>query len=256
VGRSPHASIKVLPATPREGAFSSSGRMVRAGSTPSSANNSAPGSATAGLGEGFGFWGNAIVGGGGDKNGSAVGTSPDAAGSGPGRFNEAAIAVGAPNGLLFAKRKKSPWKGPVLNSSIFGNSSSSASGASLGSPAVGISRLGASNSDGRVLNLGLRDLARRARGGENGQGGKGSTGRRKSQIIEEEEEDENVVGEAVLAEEDEDEEVIEEVDEFSDVEDGLKRGESVHSIVMWDDPPQLALGAAPGTEMGNGLNLK
>lgn len=66
-------------------------------------------------------------------------------------------------------------------------------------------------------------------------------GKRKSQIIEEEEED--VPEQAVIEEEDEDEDDgdIEEVEEFSDVEENLGRGERVSSVVIWDDPPDLSL---------------
>ena len=204
-GKSPHASIKVLPATPREGAFSSSGRMIRAGSTPTSTNNSAPTSATLGPVGGFevGF-----------KNAE-----------GGNRFNEAAIGVGAPNGVLFAKRKKSPFKGPMLNSGLFGSSTS----APVVSPALGVSR---PSSDNRLL--GLRDFARKGRGNNSDADAVAKASRRKSNVIEEEEEEEEdaAVG-MTLAEEDE--EAVEEVDEFSDVEEGLGRGERVHSVVMWDE---------------------
>ena len=223
-GRSPHASIKVLPATPREGVFSSSGRMVRAGSTPTSANNSVPNSATAGRGS-FEL----------DYPGRKSGE----------RFNEAAIGVGAPNGLLFAKRKKSPFKGPTLNSSLFGTTVS----APLGSPAVGTGR----GSSDNKLNLGFRDFARRARGNETSTNNANKANRRKSNIIEEEEEEDDD-GQGMIVPE-EDEEAIEEVDEFSDVEDGLRRGESVHSIVVWDHDGQggggggaMQLGTLKGSE--------
>ena len=62
-------------------------------------------------------------------------------------------------------------------------------------------------------NLGLHDLNRSTSGRSN-------KARRKSQIIEEEEEGEN-------------EETIEEVDAFDPVD--LARGERVHSITIWDD---------------------
>ena len=216
-GRSPHASIKVLPATPREGAFSSSGRMIRAaGSTPASANNSAPNSATTGPAGGFehGF-------------GGSGGAGKAESGN---RFNEAAIGIGAPNGMLFAKRKKSPFKGPMLNSSLFGNLTT----APMGSPAVGAGGGGRVASDNR-FNMGLREFARRARGSDASNGGNsvGKAGRRKSNIIEEEEEEEE--GEEGMVAPEEDEEAVEEVDEFSDVEEGLMRGERVHSIVVWDE---------------------
>jgi hypothetical protein len=72
------------------------------------------------------------------------------------------------------------------------------------------------------------DLARRSSGAR-------KASRRKSQIIEEEEED---------MEEDE----IEEVEAFSPVD--LARGESVHSISVWDDPPDQ-LKADYGKERGS-----
>ena len=167
-GRSPHASIKVLPATPREGAFSSSGRMIRtgafgAGTPPASVRGGVSGSALRSVG--------------GSEAAGSRDQSVDSTGAGGGRFNEAAIGVGAPNGVLFAKRRKSPFKGPMLNSGLFGTST----GAPLGSPAVG----GRAGSD-QKMNMGLRDVARRKRDSA----GESGTGRRKSNIIEEEEEEE------------------------------------------------------------------
>lgn len=101
---------------------------------------------------------------------------------------------------MFARRKKSAFKGPSLNSSFFG----SVVGSAQGSPMV----RNREGSEGR-LNLGLRDLARRSSGAKR-------NSRRKSQIIEEEEEED-----------------VEEVEAFSPVD--LARGESVHSITVWDD---------------------
>ena len=202
-GKSPHASIKVLPATPRDGAFSSSGRMTRAplSRTESTDDKSVPVS----------------------------------------RFNEAAIGVGAPNGVLFAKRRKGAFKGPMLNSSLFGNGA----GAALGSPAMG----GAGRaSSGDKMNLAFRELTRRARGTESDNASPMGT-RRKSNIIEEEEEEEDDPRhEMELAEEDE--EAIEEVDEFSDVEEGLQRGERVHSIVLWDEP-EVGKGSQPDLRLAD-----
>lgn len=120
--------------------------------------------------------------------------------------NEVAISQMNPQsngtGVLFARRKKSPFKGPMLNSNFFGVNI----GPSQGSPAIRMRE----SSDGKI-NLGLRDLTRRT----------GDKSRRKSQIIEEEEEEEAEDGD------------IEEVDQFPPVEVG--RGESVHSITIWDD---------------------
>lgn len=70
------------------------------------------------------------------------------------------------------------------------------------------------------MNLSLLDTSGARRGPKAKQ--------RKSQIIEEEDED------GVAGGEDE-EEQVEEVDDFSPID--LRRGESVHSIVIWDDPP-------------------
>lgn len=201
-GKSPHASIKVLPATPREGAFSSSGRMMRAA------------------------W---------SKNDSTLESAPVS------RFNEAAIGVGAPNGVLFAKRRKGAFKGPMLNSSLFENGA----GVPLGSPAIGGGKMGS----GDKMNHAFRELTRRARGSDTDNASPMGT-RRKSNIIEEEEEEvEDDTGHGIeLAEEDED--AIEEVDEFSDVEEGLGRGERVHSIVLWDEP-EIGKGSQPDLRLAD-----
>jgi hypothetical protein len=134
---------------------------------------------------------------------------------------------------MFAKRGKKAFKGPLLNSSLFAGERSS----SLGSPAVGASmnRMG---SEGR-LNLGLRDLAKRARGGSGE-----NTAHRKSLILEEEEEEEELADQALI-EEDED---VEEVEDFSDVETNLRRGERVHSVVFYDEPLESA-----GLDVRDGL---
>ena len=179
VGRSPHTSVKVLPATTSAAAgkgFRSDGRMHTVPSAATSVSNG-------------------------------------------GKWEEAAIAMGKEGvgGVMFAKRKKNVFKGPMLNSSLFGSSgSSNGGGGSLGSPAIG---------------AGLRGLARRARG--EGGGEVGSRGERKSQIIEEEEEEEG--NEKAILEEEEEDGEVEEVDEFSDVEVGLSRGERVSSVVFWDE---------------------
>ena len=126
------------------------------------------------------------------------------------------------SGVMFARRKKSPFKGPMLNSAFF---SASAIPAAFGSPAI----LGAGvrqreGSDGKP-NPGLKDVV----GG--GVNRKGSTSkRRKSQIIEEEEEDEE---EAVLEQGEEEDEDVEEVEAFQAVH--LGRGERLDSITIWND---------------------
>lgn len=105
---------------------------------------------------------------------------------------------------MFARRKKSTFKGPSLAPAFFGVNV----GTGQASPALR-SREG---SDGK-LNISLRDLAERS------SGSKGA--KRRSQIIEEEEEED-------------DEDAVEEVDAFTPVD--LAKGERVHSITVWDDP--------------------
>jgi hypothetical protein len=168
-GRSPHASIKVLPATPITNSHFLSG-IKRA-------ENSLPGS---------------------EADHSTIPRSAD----------EPAPPLSTPStGLVFARRKKSAFKGPALNSGLFG--------LNVGSAQASPSLRNREGSAGR-LNLGLHDLNRSTSGRSN-------KARRKSQIIEEEEEEE----------EEENEEVIEEVDAFDPVD--LGRGERVHSITIWDD---------------------
>jgi hypothetical protein len=166
-GRSPHASIKVLPATPTTNShFLSTMRRDK---------NSLTGS---------------------EVDYSALSRLAD----------ETAPVLSTPStGLVFARRKKSAFKGPALNGALFG--------LNVGSGQASPSLRAREGSAGR-LNLGLHDLNRSASGQSN-------KVRRKSQIIEEEEE------------EDEDEEAIEEVDAFDPVD--LARGERVHSITIWDD---------------------
>lgn len=120
--------------------------------------------------------------------------------------NESGPILSTPStGLVFARRKKSAFKGPALNGAM--------SGLNVGGAQASPSLRNRDGSAGR-LNLGLSDLNRSASGRSN-------KARRKSQIIEEEEEDE------------ENEEAIEEVDAFDPVD--LARGERVHSITIWDD---------------------
>lgn len=110
--------------------------------------------------------------------------------------------------VMFARRKKSAFKGPMINSNVLGSSVGPSSPAMFGN-------------GGRVreasathLNMGLLD-ARPQRAARAPQ--------RKSLIITEEDE-----------EEPEQEEEVEEVEAFPPVD--LRRGESVHSIVFIDDP--------------------
>lgn len=120
--------------------------------------------------------------------------------------------------VLFARRKKSPFKGPMLNSSAFGTTPASSFGSGgPGSPAL-FAR-GREASAGH-LNIGLLDV-RPQRPAKPTQ--------RKSMVITEEDEDED---EDALVEEDE--EAIEEVEEFPPID--LGRGERVDSIIFVDDP--------------------
>jgi hypothetical protein len=84
LSKSPHNSIKVLPATPTSSAFPSNIRLVRTGgvNTP-----------------------------------SFLASAPDAFGTAP------PASPGFPSGLVFAKRKRSPFKGPMLNVNTQGGNS-------------------------------------------------------------------------------------------------------------------------------------
>jgi len=116
---------------------------------------------------------------------------------------------------MFARRKKSPFKGPMLNPAFF---TASTIPAAFGSPAI-VNGRSRDASDGH-LNLGLKGFM-------NGHKRQNSS-KRKSQIIEEEEEDDqHPIGE-------EEEEDIEEVDAFAAVK--LGRGERVQSITILNDP--------------------
>ena len=161
--RSPHPSIKVLPATPSAStAFPSNIRVVRSS---------------------FG-----------NNRGSA--------------FYEASPNVengihGAPGsgGIVFARRKKSAFKGPMLNTSLAAHTVPGG----LGTP-----DFRARENSGPQKHLGVsRSMS-----------GRSGSRKRDSVVIEEEDE--------------EAEEEAEEVEAFSPVEVG--RGESVHSITVWDEP--------------------
>jgi len=180
--RSPHSSIKVLPVTPTVNAFPSNVRMVRKPHDPDASSQPRP---LSGIRD--------------DASNPAGTPHSDAFGS----------------GLVFAKRKKTAFKGPLLNAAFFSGSSVPAT---VGSPAFvgGRNREG---SDGR-MNLGFKELM-----------GRRGSGKRKSQIIEEEEEDEDEAGHGAIGEEDEEE--IEEVDAFQAIR--LNKGERVESITIWND---------------------
>lgn len=163
VGRSPHASIKVLPATPSTSTFPAGIRNTRAGSN---------------------------------------GDLDDSSGTG--------------SSVMFARRKKSLFKGPMLSSSALARNDATTNG--LGSPALFMNR-NREPSAGQ-LNLGLLDAAsRRAK----------RAPQRKSMVITEEEEEPE---EETIAEDESSD--IEEVEVFPPVD--LRRGESVQSIIFLDDP--------------------
>ncbi|EXJ65198.1 CAMK/CAMKL/MARK protein kinase [Cladophialophora yegresii CBS 114405] len=191
-GRSPHSSIKVLPVTPTANAFPSNIRLVR---TPRGSDAGLQPRPLSGVG-------------GADLLGPPPGTPQ-------------ANAFGS--NVMFARRKKSPCKGPTLNSAFF---SASTIPAAFGSPAVlgggGGGARQREGSDGKP-NLGLKDFI-------GGAHRKGSSSKRKSQIIEEEEEEEE--GQAVVLEEEEDEDV-EEVEAFQAIH--LNKGERLDSITIWND---------------------
>ena len=216
-GRSPHPSIKVLPVTPATASFPSNIRIVRSpprrplsgtfrgGYVHMSSSTETP--AVPSL--------SSIT-----SNGSLLNTN-------------SRISTGTSDrlgGVMFAKRKKHTFKGPTLNSAAFFGLGSAGQGKispgpkDLTPPFMPREREG---SDGK-LNLGLRDLARRA-------SGKGPSSRRKSQIIEEEDEEEHHRHSNIL-EEDEEEEEIEEVEAFSPIEADMERGEMIQSVNIWEDP--------------------
>ncbi|EXJ95932.1 CAMK/CAMKL/MARK protein kinase [Capronia coronata CBS 617.96] len=221
--RSPRSSIKVLPATPTVNTMPSTYRLATVaprGLEASAQNRPVLGALP------------------GTSDGSASGL-----GSGPATPQASTFG----SGVMFARRKKSPFKGPMLNSSFF---SASTLPAALGSPAIVAGR----NREGSAgkMNLGLKDLVgRTGSGGVGGVGGGAGAGKRKSQIIEEEEEEEEdddavaannprrhvsngTGGDGLLEGEDEDEEEeVEEVEAFNAIE--LNKGERVESITIWDD---------------------
>jgi serine/threonine protein kinase len=86
--KSPHNSVKVLPATPTSSSFPSNIRLVRTGGGGSGALSLNPASIAEGN--------------------SAFGAVPPP-------------SPGFPSGLVFAKRKKSPFKGPMLNTNTQGS---------------------------------------------------------------------------------------------------------------------------------------
>ncbi|ERF75929.1 hypothetical protein EPUS_01295 [Endocarpon pusillum Z07020] len=160
--RSPHTSIKVLPATP-----SASTKLP---------SNVRPGRPSLG-----------------NSEGSVYNEATPVAGSGDHGFSGS-------SGLVFARRKKSAFKGPMLNTSLFAHSVPGGSGT------PGLRGREDSRPD---RHLGVRRST----------SGRSRSRKRRSVVIEEEEE--------------EDEQEAEEVEAFSPVE--IRRGESVHSIMIWDE---------------------
>ncbi|KAL2439103.1 Serine/threonine-protein kinase ppk16 [Exophiala dermatitidis] len=256
--RSPHSSIKVLPATPTTASNNFYRLATSAADRSESHNNNKP----------------AFLNLSGTRNNDET---PFGGFPGPGTPQAGTFGSGSGTGVMFARRKKSPFKGPMLNSAFFSAPSSTVP-AAFGSPAIMAGRH-REGSDGK-LNLGLRDLVGRGRGGRSGLGGgtgpgTGSgagSGKRKSQIIEEE--DEDGAEQAVMEEDEpgtttrtdgvddesrpygpvmegveehdgdeEDEEEVEEVDAFPAIE--LNKGERVESITIWND---VSAGSGSGND--------
>lgn len=218
-GRSPHPSIKVLPVTPSTVSFPSNIRIVR----------NPPQRPLSGT-----FRGGYVH----MSDTPPVPSLTPITSNGSGSLHSTASTTlsDRAGAVIFAKRKKHTFKGPMLNSAAFfglgsvGEGKSSPGFKSLTPSFMPRDREG---SDGK-LNLGLRDIARRA-------SGKGGTSRRKSQnqIIEEEEDEEESHRHSNILEEDEEDEEgedeVEEVEAFSPVEADLERGETIHSVNIWDD---------------------
>ncbi|KIV94688.1 hypothetical protein PV10_02432 [Exophiala mesophila] len=186
VARSPHSSIKVLPATPTTNIFSSNIRHGR----------NAKGDLTS-------------------QPRPVSGTYDDSL-----RPPLTPQANPFGSGVMFARRKKSPFKGPGLNAAFF---SGSGVPAAIGSPAI-VNNRHREGSDGSI-NRGFRGMTNGLH--------RPDTGKRKSQIIEEEEEDDypGHGGGGLEGHDEEDE--IEEVDAFPAVK--LGRGERVQSITILDE---------------------
>lgn len=119
-------------------------------------------------------------------------------------------------GVMFAKRKRSPFKGPMLNPAFF---SAGSVPAAFGSPAIVAGRH-REGSDGKTSRA-LRDVV-----------GRRGSQKRKSQIIEEEEEDAEQ-HHTLREEEEEEEDEVEEVEAFQAIE--LNKGERVESITIWNE---------------------
>jgi hypothetical protein len=127
----------------------------------------------------------------------------------------------------------------MLNAAFF---SAGSVPAAFGSPAVVVGGTDREGSDGK-MNHAFGSFLSAGSGVGVGRRASGRGSRRKSQIIEEEEED--GLGHGVIGEEEEDE--VEEVDAFQAVE--LGKGERVQSITIWDDVE----GEAEGDDVVGGL---
>ncbi|KAK5293405.1 hypothetical protein LTR99_009851 [Exophiala xenobiotica] len=189
--RSPHNSIKVLPHTPTTNSFPSNVRIVRTPRGPEASLQPRP---LSGIQD-------------------------------EGLLSSSTPHHGFGSGLMFTKRKRSPFKGPMLNAAFF---SAGSVPAAFGSPAVVVGGTDREGSDGK-MNHAFGSFLSAGSGVGVGRRASGKGSRRKSQIIEEEEED--GLGHGVIGEEEEDE--VEEVDAFQAVE--LGKGERVQSITIWDD---------------------
>lgn len=182
---SPHNSVKVLPATPTFGGFPSNIRVVRA---PSEKANGQEGL------RGYQHFNNESFRN--NRNES---------------FNPPISAFAPSSPLIFAKRRKTPFRGPALTL-----------GASAFSPAFG-GRAKGLGTDG-ARSEGSRDSSAGRKGSPNGNMG-GDSG----EIIEEEGEYEEEEDGDIMEKEEEDEEEVEEVDNFSPVNAGI--GERVVEVV-------------------------
>ena len=176
---SPHASVKVLPATPTFGGFPSNIRVVRAPSTQDRPSR------------GYQHL---------NTDNFRLNTQVESF-----HHSGQTLAPGSP--IVFAKRRKTPFRGPALN---LGSSNFSPS---FGKGIRGTDR---SRSEGSTRESSM------GRSGING------TGRHSGEIIEEEEEDDFDVDGPFNEEDD-----IEEVDTFSPVNAGL--GEKVVEVVYEGD---------------------
>lgn len=161
---------------------------------------------------------------------------------------------------MFARRKKTAFKGPHLNAGLFSHQS----GPALGSPALfARNREGSDHTASRLFSRNKRSAGSAGSAGASAGGSLAipeephTPGKRKSVIVEEDEEEEAAAeeaatagkGNAIVQEEDEEEEYdgepIEEVDAFDDPV--LFRGERLDSITYMNDPPVLKITKRDGS---------